>query len=784
MTASRLNERQLFHGGDIPAGAAERTISCTKPFKIAIFLNTRRTVVLMFWWITAALRRFGYLPQVVQEVIDSTHAQLSDLKRSDTVARVHLLVDLLLCTEAFGLGINIQDMCMVIHWGSPHDRDREIQEAGRAGRSGEQVGHIMFVAGPLSTLLGHSPIGLQSAERGQRQLTSAAASAYGGCRQHDLNSYLDTPGLGSAPARATEDRHCCDNCTYANQQNNGDFMAFDPILAFTVLYVVRSLSVASEYRPTLGRVLDCIKGNVKGVNILSKAGLAGLGGFGASMSRRYWETLLLNLFHDAWISLSVLQPNESNFPPVFVLTEKALVLLRVHSLPIPVGEPTPDIRVYMPAFVANTLPGPLPTPNETIFKILEVVPLVALAGAFSEADATEKQNKKELAARHRKVQEIVVDTKGRIAVLANAQSVLPVFLASDELIQRIISNGTSTATTMLGDWKNLAPIRSYLGRNHALRGQVVHELSVACRAARKRRSSLEQLCAMSEQDINEQLAARSAANYVAPIGARALALAKLFFVHLTSESESTKAELVADLNFLKNNGVRLNTSGNKAQLVALLRNSAALVGINKLAGETGIIVPELASLPSVLEVGGAALDQVLRQGAMLCTRLGANVSWTNRAGYVHLLSQSGVHVGSRELQALAKILHAQILLFETGAEPLSFGLDSAAQVEFLFSQTMAPSGQPMPGHFKRQYRTPTGLQVVNVRGTGDCGYFVAATYADATLLQCEREDGRPVDPLMLEREDTVAAQLRRQVCQELIGDFWDSIPESGNLVSD
>ena len=289
---------------------------------------------------------------------------------------------------------------------------------------------------------------------------------------------------------------------------------------------------------------------------------------------------------------------------------------------------------------------------------------------------------------------------------------------------------------------------------------------------------------MSEQDINEQLAARSAANYVAPIGARALALAKLFFVHLTSESESTKAELVADLNFLKNNGVRLNTSGNKAQLVALLRNSAALVGINKLAGETGIIVPELASLPSVLEVGGAALDQVLRQGAMLCTRLGANVSWTNRAGYVHLLSQSGVHVGSRELQALAKILHAQILLFETGAEPLSFGLDSAAQVEFLFSQTMAPSGQPMPGHFKRQYRTPTGLQVVNVRGTGDCGYFVAATYADATLLQCEREDGRPVDPLMLEREDTVAAQLRRQVCQELIGDFWDSIPESGNLVSD
>jgi ATP-dependent DNA helicase RecQ len=44
---------------------------------------------------------------------------------------------LIICTAAFGMGINCVDVGRVIHWGPPNDVEMYIQQTGRSGRSGD-----------------------------------------------------------------------------------------------------------------------------------------------------------------------------------------------------------------------------------------------------------------------------------------------------------------------------------------------------------------------------------------------------------------------------------------------------------------------------------------------------------------------------------------------------------------------------------------------------------------------------------------------------------------------
>ena len=50
----------------------------------------------------------------------------------------------IVCTVAFGMGINIPDVALVIHWGEPSSVVAYVQEVGRAGRNGQKADAIMF----------------------------------------------------------------------------------------------------------------------------------------------------------------------------------------------------------------------------------------------------------------------------------------------------------------------------------------------------------------------------------------------------------------------------------------------------------------------------------------------------------------------------------------------------------------------------------------------------------------------------------------------------------------
>jgi ATP-dependent DNA helicase RecQ len=56
------------------------------------------------------------------------------------------------CTCAFGMGINKPDVRWVIHFHSPHLLSEYVQEIGRAGRDGKPAQALMFISEPTGWL--------------------------------------------------------------------------------------------------------------------------------------------------------------------------------------------------------------------------------------------------------------------------------------------------------------------------------------------------------------------------------------------------------------------------------------------------------------------------------------------------------------------------------------------------------------------------------------------------------------------------------------------------------
>lgn len=86
---------------------------------------------------------------VLQRSIDSGvavyHSDLPDSTKQEaainfTARRVKILV----CTVAFGLGVDVSNVTTVIHWGCPSNMEQYVQEIGRAGRTGEHAVCILM----------------------------------------------------------------------------------------------------------------------------------------------------------------------------------------------------------------------------------------------------------------------------------------------------------------------------------------------------------------------------------------------------------------------------------------------------------------------------------------------------------------------------------------------------------------------------------------------------------------------------------------------------------------
>jgi ATP-dependent DNA helicase RecQ len=63
---------------------------------------------------------------------------------SQDFAKLDSKIRLLVCTSAFGLGVDIKGISSVVHLSAPHSLDDYVQQIGRAGRGDEQASAIFF----------------------------------------------------------------------------------------------------------------------------------------------------------------------------------------------------------------------------------------------------------------------------------------------------------------------------------------------------------------------------------------------------------------------------------------------------------------------------------------------------------------------------------------------------------------------------------------------------------------------------------------------------------------
>ena len=70
--------------------------------------------------------------------VDSSTRITTEFKKSNSIIRC------LISTVAFGMGVQINDVRVVIHWGAPKNVLRYWQEVGRAGRDGRRAFAICY----------------------------------------------------------------------------------------------------------------------------------------------------------------------------------------------------------------------------------------------------------------------------------------------------------------------------------------------------------------------------------------------------------------------------------------------------------------------------------------------------------------------------------------------------------------------------------------------------------------------------------------------------------------
>jgi ATP-dependent DNA helicase RecQ len=113
----------------------------------------------------------------------------------------------LVATNAFGMGIDLPDIRLIVHFQTPGSVEAYYQEAGRAGRDGEASRCVLFFGpGDLATQRRlHSSASTNAATEGRNEQALAAVEKYATrveCRQRRLSAHFT----------GDDDRPSCGNC--------------------------------------------------------------------------------------------------------------------------------------------------------------------------------------------------------------------------------------------------------------------------------------------------------------------------------------------------------------------------------------------------------------------------------------------------------------------------------------------------------------------------------------------------------------------------------------------